>query len=548
MRPSRDNGIRPVGSRPAKGSRWPATSGRGQSKIESRAETAPARRSGATSEMEERHAEGGPPAGWARSTLGEITGKPRPKVRPQEFSHLRYIGLEHVEAHTTRLLGSVPATDVRSATGRFFSGDVMYGRLRPYLNKVFRADSEGLCSSEFIVLPKNDDVDSTFLLCRFNAADFVSFASNLNAGDRPRVDYDQISGFDVLLPPLPEQRRIVAEIEKQFTRIDKGVEALKRTLANLKRYRASILKSACEGKLVPTEAALARKEKRDHEPADVLLKRILKERRERWTGKGKYKEPGAPDISTRPERPKGWCWATLGQIGFAIGGLTKNQRRAKLPRQLPFLRVANVYANELRLDDVEQIGVADAEVEKLLLNPGDLLIVEGNGSKTQIGRVALWEGAIDPCVHQNHIIKVRLVDVETAKWILHWLLSPGGRTFIELVASSTSGLYTLSVNKVGALPIPIPPLAEQRRIVAEVERLLSEAEKQEQAAEEGLRRADRLRQAVLRDAFAGKLVPQDPADEPAEKLLARIRQERHSEGNSRRKEAGLRQRSFHAHG
>ena len=161
--------------------------------------------------------------------------------------------------------------------------------------------------------------------------------------------------------------------------------------------------------------------------------------------------------------------------------------------------------------------------------------------------MALWEGAIDPCVHQNHIIKVRLVDVEIAKWTLHWLLSPGGRTFIELVASSTSGLYTLSVNKVGSLPIPLPPLAEQRRIVAEVERLLSETDKQEHGAEEELRRADRLRQAVLRDAFAGKLVPQDPADEPAENLLARIRQERHSEDNPRRKEARFCRRPSHAH-
>ena len=115
------------------------------------------------------------------------------------------------------------------------------------------------------------------------------------------------------LPPLPEQRRIVAEIEKQFTRLDASVAALKRTQANLKRYRASVLKAACEGTLVPTEAELARAEGRDYEPADRLLDRILAERRARWESqdkrRGQYKEPAAPDTSDLPELPEGWVWA-----------------------------------------------------------------------------------------------------------------------------------------------------------------------------------------------------------------------------------------------
>ncbi len=241
------------------------------------------------------------------------------------------------------------------------------------------------------------------------------------------------------------------------------------------------------------------------ESGEALLARILTERRQNWQGRGKYKEPAAPDTANLPPLPDGWTWARLEQLGLTFGGLTKNPKRAKLPKHLPYLRVANVYANELRLEEMEQIGVADSELDKLLVRAGDLLIVEGNGSKDQIGRLAIWDGSIDSCVHQNHLIKVRPVDSRMPKWILHWLQSPGGRQFVELVASSTSGLFTLSVNKVGNLVVPLPPLAEQTRIVAEVERRLSVVAELESVVSANLQRATRLRQSILQKAFTGQL-------------------------------------------
>ena len=131
------------------------------------------------------------------------------------------------------------------------------------------------------------------------------------------------------LPPLPEQYRIVAAIETQFTRLDASVAALRRAQANLKRYRASVLKDACEGRLVPIEAELARSEGHDYEPAGVLLERILAERRARWESqekrRGKYKEPTSPDTSALPELPEGWVWATVEQVilGDPQNGLYK---------------------------------------------------------------------------------------------------------------------------------------------------------------------------------------------------------------------------------
>ena len=323
----------------------------------------------------------------------------------------------------------------------------------------------------------------------------------VSGSGQPFITLKTVRETMVPVPPLDQQKQIVAEIEKQFSRLDEAVANLKRVKANLKRYKAAVLKAAVEGRLVKTEAELARREGRSYETGAQLLQRILETRRSQWKGKGKYKEPVAPDTTDLPELPEGWVWASVGGLGDVIGGLTKNPKRSAFPMKLPYLRVANVYANELRLDEIEKIGVEKSELEKLLVLKGDLLIVEGNGSPEQIGRLAIWDGSISPCVHQNHLIKVRLPSECLPKWVVGWLMSPDGRNCIRNVASSTSGLYTLSVGKVGGLPVPLPPLAEQQRIVAEIDRRFSLTEGLEAQVNANHMRAERLRQSVLATAF-----------------------------------------------
>jgi type I restriction enzyme S subunit len=363
------------------------------------------------------------------------------------------------------------------------------------------------------------------------------------------ISQDKIKAVRFPLPPLPEQHRIVEKTDELFSDLDAGVSALERAKANLKRYRASVLKSAVEGRL--TEEW--RKEHPQMEDGQMLLDRILRERREKWEedqlaqfkkkGKepaknwqSKYDEPSAPDTSELPELPEGWVWATVDQVAPPTGGLTKNPNRGSFNRKLPYLRVANVYSNELRLGEMEEIGVEDAELERLLLCKGDLLVVEGNGSKDQIGRVAVWDGSIEPCVHQNHIIKARPAH-GMSLWMLSFLVSPNGRNSIEKVASSTSGLYTLSISKVASLPIPLPPLAEQEQIVALVEERLSQIYSAEKTIDAELIRSKRLRQSILKRAFEGKLVPQDPKDEPASILLERIKASKEQEQPKKIKKA-----------
>src|SRR5579885_1874812 len=135
----------------------------------------------------------------------------------------------------------------------------------------------------------------------------------------PSLSRDDYNARKITYPErIEEQRRIVAEIEKQFTRLDAGVAALRRVQANLKRYRAVVLKAACEGRLVPTEAELAKIEGRNYETGQQLLARVLADRRKNWHGRGKYKEPVAPGIADLPPLPEGWSWGTCAQAGEAI--------------------------------------------------------------------------------------------------------------------------------------------------------------------------------------------------------------------------------------
>ncbi len=307
-------------------------------------------------------------------------------------------------------------------------------------------------------------------------AKYVSFALKAFNGEILRlcakdgttvssIDTKKLLDFRIPLGDEPSQVRVVAELDTQLSRLDDAVANLSRVKANLKRYKASVLKAAVDGRLVPTEA--------ESEGDCESLGRHL---------------------------PDGWHWSTLGELGAVSGGLTKNPKRALFERRLPYLRVANVYAGELRLEDVQLIGVGHDEFVKLRLAKNDLLVVEGNGSPDQIGRVALWDGSIEPCVHQNHLIKVRL-HAANPNWVLVWLLSPNGRHEIELVSSSTSGLHTLSVGKVSRLPVPVPPMPDQERIVAEVDRRLSLAREVGAEVDANLKRAERLRQSILAAAF-----------------------------------------------
>ena len=443
--------------------------------------------------------------------------------------------MEHVEAHTTKLLGTTTAGAMKSSANVFKRGDVLYGRLRPYLNKVHQPDFDGLCSGEFVVMPDNDAISGAFLKHRLSAYDFVDFACHLNAGDRPRVDFGQLQSFALALPPRDEQTRIANLLDELLDDLATGVAALERCREKLHLYRASVLKAAVEGDLT----ADWRSAHPDAEPASTLLQRILAERRAHWeqeqlrayadkgktppkNWKAKYKEPIAPELADLSPLPAGWEWVGFDQIGAIQGGLQKSPARTPKRNHFPYLRVANVRRGRLQLDELHRFELTPQELRKLRLETGDVLLVEGNGSRTEIGRCALWNGEVEDCVHQNHIIRVRLATGVLPQYVDIFLNSPIGQFAIQQAASSTSGLYTLSVNKVKWLSLPLPPTAEQQAIADCVEGHAAGIEQIDTTLTDKLSSATRLRQSILHRAFTGDLLPQDPNDEPASKLVERI--------------------------
>jgi len=288
-----------------------------------------------------------------------------------------------------------------------------------------------------------------------------------------------IADIPLPLPPLPEQRRIVAEIEKQFTRLEAGVAALRRVQVNLKRYRAAVLKAACEGRLVPTEAALARSPRSTkngppaYETGEALLARILTERRQNWQGRGQYKEPATPDTANLPPLPDGWTWASFDQVTTLItkGSSPNWQGFNYCDEGIVFVRSENGRWGTLDLDGVAHLPPAFNDKErKSILREGDVLL---NLVGASIGRAAIATAEVDGGNVNQAVAVIRLVAKKTMKqFAMLWLNSTDGQKRIHAEKVDVARA-NFSLEDTRVLPFPLPPLAEQTRIVAEVKRRLS---------------------------------------------------------------------------
>lgn len=201
---------------------------------------------------------------------------------------------------------------------------------------------------------------------------------------RKRISRKNLATVRLPVAPLAEQERIVAAIEEAFSKLDAGEAGLRNVRQLVKRMRDAILAAAVAGRLVPQD------------PTDTPAKKLLAD-----LGVEVSDAPNDESI------PHSWTWALLGDVSSIGGGIQKQPKRVPVENASPFLRVANVGRGRLDLGDVHQIELFDGELTRYGLAPGDLLVVERNGSPDQIGRSAIWHGEIDPCVHQNHLIRVR---------------------------------------------------------------------------------------------------------------------------------------------
>ena len=188
----------------------------------------------------------------------------------------------------------------------------------------------------------------------------------------------------------------------------------------------------------------------------------------------------------------------LSELATITGGLTKNSKRNTFDLKMPYLRVANVFFNRLDLNEILEIGIREEEIEKTLLQTGDLLFVEGNGSIEQIGRVAIWDGSISPILHQNHLIKARFRGrTITPEFALYYFMSQEGRQQIISKSVSTSGLNTLSVNKIGSLILPMPPVALQEQFAE----FVKQTDKSKVVVQKALDEAQTLFDSLMQQYF-----------------------------------------------
>ncbi|HEX7516308.1 MAG TPA: restriction endonuclease subunit S [Chthoniobacterales bacterium] len=355
-------------------------------------------------------------------------------------------------------------------------------------------------------MPGNDDIDSNFLRYRLNSSDFVRFANSLNAGDRPRVDFDQISSFALPAFSLAAQRAAVAEIEKQFTRLEAGVTALRRVKANLKRYRAAVLKAACEGRLVPTEAELAKTENRNFETGEGLLARILAERRKSLKGRGKYKEPAAPETAKLPQPPAGWTWATIEELAspeansITDGPFGSNLKTVHYMDSGPrVIRLQNI-GDGVYIDEEAHISQAHFErLQKHHIFAGDVVIA-GFGENPP--RSCVIPETLGPAIVKADCIRFRPHGSVLPEYMNVALNSDPVRRRTKGLVHGV-GRPRLNLGEIKSIVLPLPPLGEQTRIVAEVERRLSVVEELEAVVSANLQRATRLRQSILQSAFRG---------------------------------------------
>src|SRR5574340_34961 len=406
-----------------------------------------------------------------------------------------------------------PAVEVKKGFTSFLEGDVLFAKITPCMENGKMAvvpklvNGYGFGSTEFHVLRPKSGMDAKYLYYYVSSQSFRSEAERYMTGavGQKRVSTTYLKQCTIPVAPLDQQKRVVAEIEKQFSRLDEAVANLKRVKANLKRYKAAVLKAAVEGRLVETEAELARREGRSFETSAQLLQRILETRRSQWRGKGKYKEPAAPDTTDLPELPEGWTWCGFEQVSMSDKhALKAGPFGSALKKKFYVASGYKIYGQEQVISGDPNFGdyfIDEAkyrELESCAVKPGDLLIsLVGTAGKVLVLPPTALPGIINP-----RLLKLSLnqADIEPA-YAAYMLQSAWARHYFKLQAHGGT-MEILNLGIIKALPVPLPPLAEQNRIVAELDRRLSLLRETEAQVDANLQRAERLRQSILSRAFS----------------------------------------------
>lgn len=486
------------------------------------------------------------PLQWKWTRLGEI-GEWGSGSTPPRGNHEFYGGditwLKSGELNDNRSLRGSEETITEAAVNkcsfrRNKTGDVLIAMYGATIGKTAILAEPAVTNQAVCGCTPSEGVSNVFLFI-FLLSQRTQFRAASEGGAQPNISKAKIVEYPFPLPPLAEQHRIVAKVDELMALCDQlegaqtdleqrreqllasllqrlnqpdgdaniSQEHARFYLRNLPRLstrpeqivqlRQLLLNLAIRGRLVPQDSA--------DEPSTELLNRIQLEKAKKLQSRQPKKIDSPSEVKSLFKIPEQWRWIRIEECFAVSGGLQKTPARTPKDNYFPYLGVSNVYRGRLDLDEVKQFEVFDDELERYALKKGDILVVEGNGSPSEIGRCAAWADELDKCIHQNHIIRCRPFLPDIVPYVLKYLNSPNGIEVMKNLAVTSSGLYNLSVGKIKSIVIPLPPLAEQHRIVAKVDELMAVCDELEAQLTTAQTERRRFLEAVLQEALVAAI-------------------------------------------
>ncbi|MDR5867459.1 restriction endonuclease subunit S [Halomonas koreensis] len=445
------------------------------------------------------------PEGWVETTLGQVVeyGKAEKSTREQVDDDTWVLELEDIEKSSSRMIQRLSFRErhFKSTKNRFKKGDVLYGKLRPYLDKVVIADRDGVCTTEIVPLDARPHLDNRYLFHWLKSPGFLLYVNEVGYGvNMPRLGTKDGKVAPLLVAPREEQKAIADKLDELLAQVNNLKARLDAIPAILKRFRQSVLAAAVSGRLTIGEE----------------------------------------------EEVKGYKFQSIGSFASEIRYGTSKKCSSE-SGGTPVLRIPNVGDGVVNLNGLKYANFDDKELSKLALKPGDLLLIRSNGSLDLVGKVAVVSEKEASCVFAGYLIRLRLdLRLVDAGFVAFCLRSPMIRNVLESKARSTSGVNNINGKELAGLEVPLPTLDEQKEIVRHVDQLFAFADQVEKQVENAQARVNKLTQSILAKAFRGELTADWRAENPelisgehsAEALLARIKAEKAAISPKRRSRKG----------
>lgn len=439
------------------------------------------------------------PSGWAALPLRAVCDLGKTRILPAEAADLPYIGLEHIARDTHELSGVGRAQDTSSLKSMFAAGDVLYGRLRPNLNKVILAPWDGMASTDILVMRPNSLIEPGYLLQLLSSTDFIDYAVARAKGiNLPRLSTGAVLDYVAAIPPRATQRAILEALETRLGALTANRRRLEGIVTLAAKAVPIILASAAKGELTRTWRANPGEEERPREA------------------------PAEAGTASGTPLPEGWILQTIGEAGHAHTGRARTPQNHQGNHMRPYLRVANVLEGRFDLTDVMTMNFSPGEFERFRLRRGDILLNEGQ-SLELVGRPALFSDEMEEVAFTNSLIRFRCgptVIPEFAEIVFRHYLHAG---VFRAVAKISTNLAHLSASRFSALPFATPPLEEQRRIVVIAQQSLDQLERARKMLATIALKISALIGSLRAQALAGELVVGDPGAEPVSETLNRLR-------------------------